>query len=174
MSDQEKGYDPEFEAMHAVFAALEPLDAASRERVLMYIARRLQVAMDHQHSPRTGISGGGQLDRAPASASEQQFSSLAELHEAARPVLSKDRVLVAAYWLQVYEGADSFVSFQVNKALKDLGHGVAHITREIDALRQQTPALVLQLKKSGTTRQARKTYKVTAAGISAIKAMIDG
>ena len=159
--------------MHAVLAALEPLDAASRERVLVYIAGRLQVSMDHQHSPRTGTSG-GQLDLAAASASGQPFSSLAELHEAARPVSGKDRVLVAAYWLQVCEGADNFVSFQVNKALKDLGHGVANITGAIDALRQQTPALVLQLKKAGSTRQARKTYKVTAAGISAVKVMIDG
>ena len=174
MSDQEKAHDPEFEAMQAVFAALEPLDAASRERVLMYIADRLQVSMDHQHSPRTGASGGSQLERAAASASGQPFSSLAELHEAARPISDKDRVLVAAYWLQVSEGADSFVSFQVNKALKDLGHGVANITGAIDALKQQTPALILQLKKAGTTRQARKTYKVTAAGISAVEAMIDG
>lgn len=174
MSDQEKGYDPEFEAMHAVFAALEPLEAESRERVLTYIAGRLQVSMVHQHSPRTDTSGGGQLDLAAASAAGQPFSSLAELHEAARPVSGKDRVLVAAYWLQVCEGADNFVSFQVNKALKDLGHGVANITGAIDALRQQTPALVLQLKKAGSTRQARKTYKVTAAGISAVKVMIDG
>jgi hypothetical protein len=38
----------------------------------------------------------------------------------------------------------------------------------------QKPALVLQLKKAGKSRQARKTYKVTVAGVKAVEAMLRG
>jgi hypothetical protein len=58
--------------------------------------------------------------------------------------------------------------------LKNLGQGLANITNAIDGLRNQKPALVLQLKKSGKSQQARKTYKLTVAGIKAVEVMIDG
>ncbi len=82
--------------------------------------------------------------------------------------------MVAAYWLQVCQGAESFVSYSVNKALKNLGHGVSNVTGAFDALRRSKPALVLQLRKAGKSRQARKTYKVTKAGVAAVEEMIDG
>jgi hypothetical protein len=38
----------------------------------------------------------------------------------------------------------------------------------LDTLKAQKPAPVLQLKKAGTTTQARKTYKVTTVGLKRI------
>ena len=55
--------------------------------------------------------------------------------------------------------------------LKNLGHGIPNVTKALDSLKGQSPALALQLKKAGTSQQARKTYKITVAGIKQIEAM---
>ena len=107
-------------------------------------------------------------------AGASKYGSLAELHDSAQPKSNADKALVAGYWLQVCQGSESFDGFSANKDLKNLGHGIGNITIAINSLRRQKPALVLQLKKSGTSKQARKTYKVTVAGIMAVKAMING
>jgi hypothetical protein len=39
---------------------------------------------------------------------------------------------------------------------------------------ETTPRLVLQLKKSGKSQQARKRYKLTTAGITEVERMIKG
>ena len=169
--------EKEFAAMQSVFSALEPLKEDSRKRVLEHIAALLgnSAVQDVRSSSLVGDEKNGvQPILSEGSASEREFATLAHLHDSTNPVSEKDRVLVTAYWLQVCEGAENFPSFSVNKALKDLGHGVSNITGAFDALMRPKPALVLQLKKAGKSRQARKTYRVTEAGIAAVKAMIDG
>jgi hypothetical protein len=57
-----------------------------------------------------------------------------------------------------------FEAQRVNTLLKHLGLGVGNITRSLESLKSRKPQHVVQLRKSGTARQARKRYKVTAAG----------
>ena len=176
MKDREDGVDEEFAAIQTVFRALEPLDADSRQRVFEYIAARLAIVAASV-AASTPLSGDersespGELGKASA---QRKFATLADLVDAADPKTNIDRVLVAAYWVQVCEGAESFNSYSVNHALKDLGHGVSNVTGAFDALKGQKPALVLQLRKAGTSKQARKTYKVTNAGVEAVKGMLHG
>ena len=169
--------DREFTAMQTVFGALEPLDGDSRQRVVEYIVARLGISAARD-APSGSLASderrGGQPEQEEGSPSERGFATLAELHDATDPQSDKDRVLVTAYWLQVCEGAASFLGYSVNKALKDLGHGVSNVTGAVDALKRPKPALVLQTKKAGKSRQARKIYKLTDAGVAAVKAMIDG
>ena len=177
MDEPEAVVDVEFAAMQSVFKALEPLDAHSRERVFQYIAARLGISAvrEARSSSLAGDEENGEQPKlGEGSTSQGEFATLAELHDAANPGSDRDSALVAAYWLQVCEGADSFVSYSVNKALKELGHGVSNITGAFDGLKGQKPALVLQLKKAGKSRQARKTHKVTRAGVNAVKEMIGG
>ncbi len=177
MSETEVKVDVEFAAMESVYKVLKPLEADSRQRVFEYIAARLEISAvrGKQSSSLVGSEENEeQLELEEGSTPQHEFATLAELHDTANPRSIKERVLVAAYWLQVIEGADSFVSYSVNQALKDLGHGVSNMTGAFDALKRQTPALVLQLKKAGKSRQARKTYKLTKAGIVAVEEMIDG
>jgi len=108
------------------------------------------------------------------SAGVRSFSSFAELYDAAQPKSQSDKALVAGYWLQQSLGGDNFDSFSINKELKNLGEGVPNITSALDTLKGQKPALVLQLKKSGKSRQARKTYKVTVAGLKNVENMLGG
>jgi DNA-binding PadR family transcriptional regulator len=41
-------------------------------------------------------------------------------------------------------------------------------------LMKRKPSLVMQTAKAGRSAQARKTYKLTAAGVREVKAMIAG
>ena len=81
---------------------------------------------------------------------------------------------MASYWAQVCENQSSFAAQTLNTQLKDLGYGVGNITEAFTALKSERPALVLQLKKSGTSRQARKTYKLTQEGVRRVQTMLRG
>lgn len=178
MDDLNAGADIEFVAMQAVYRALEPLDDDARSRVIEYIIARLEIVAPTSLRARTAeLNGANEVDEVVLEAEEaraSKFGSLAELYDAAQPKSNAHKALVAGYWIQVCQGSENFDGFSVNKELKNLGHGISNITNAIDALREQKPALVLQLKKSGKSQQARKTYKVTVAGIVAMEAMISG
>jgi hypothetical protein len=157
----------ELEAMKTIAAALEPLDAAAR-------ARALQWAISRFHSSGAPMTIGGLApSNEPGSEPERSgpFGSFAELFDAASPTTEKDKALVAAYWMQVCQGATSFPAQSLNDLLKDLGHRVGNITEALNQLKSERPALVLQLKKSGTSKQARKTYKLTSEGAKRVSAM---
>ena len=49
--------------------------------------------------------------------------------------------------------------------LKDLGHRASNITDALSSAMKEKPALIIQVKKSGSARQARKLYKLTDAGV---------
>ena len=161
--------DAEITAMSAVAKALEPLDEVVRRRVIGWAASRFGV------SPTgTSKSSGEERSSFPASESARsEFESFAELFEAADPRTDKDRALVAAYWAQVCQSQATFPAQTVNASLKDLGHGLSNVTVALEALKDEKPALILQLKKSGTTKQARKTYKLTVEGAKRVRQMLD-
>jgi hypothetical protein len=167
--------DAEFSAIHTVFKALEPLDDDARGRVINYIVARLEI--------NAALSRPGHEAEAPMGETEEaalkheqgaapKYGSFAELYDAAQPKTNSDKALVAGYWLQVCQGGESFDGFSANKELKNLGQGLVNITNSIESLKSQKPALALQLKKAGTSQQARKTYKLTVAGIKAVEVMI--
>ena len=82
---------------------------------------------------------------------------------------------MVAYWFQELQEAKqaSVGSQQVNKELKNLGHGAANIARVFDNLIATTPQQVIQTRKSGTSKQARKSYKVTRVGITRMRELLD-
>ncbi len=50
-----------------------------------------------------------------------------------------------------------------------MGHGVGNITTALTNAQKHKPALVRQTSKSGKSRQARKTYKLTTAGVKYVR-----
>jgi len=62
----------------------------------------------------------------------------------------------------------------VSTELKNLGHGVANITRAFNDLKARRPALAIQVQKSGRAKQARKKYKITEAGLTKVRKMLLG
>lgn len=175
----EDSTDPmaEVKAMQRLAEAVAPLDLEATARVLRWAVARYGVAVDTGTGSR-GRSGGPSL---MGSASENgtangttvpQFNDLAELYAAATPDSDADKALVGGYWFQFVQGQADFAAQAINSALKDLGHGLSNITSAFDTLKAQKPALVMQLKKAGTTKQARKRYKLTAAGKNAVELLI--
>lgn len=168
--------DPEFVAMQTVFSTLEALDAEARGRVMAYVASRLD--LPRQSLPTAKVQAAlvdeTILDGANTQDTTQTFQSLAELFDASQPTTNAEKALVAGYWVQVCLGNETFDSQSANKELKHLGDGLVNITSAIDSLKNQKPALALQLRKSGRTQQARKTYKITVAGVRAVENMIGG
>jgi len=166
----------EVTAMKTIAEALSKLDADATARVLRWAVERFAVRLDGalKRSATEDRNRNGALEdpESPASSERGKFNDLAELYAAASPQTEADRALVTGYWFQYVDGESEFAAQTLNSALKNLGHGVGNITQALDTLKAQRPALVMQIKKSGTTKQARKTYKLTAAAKKAVEAMI--
>lgn len=162
--------DLETKAIGEISGIVNGLEEEQRGRVIRYILERFNIEGGKPTSKKTTIAGPTESEQN----SEAQFNDVASLYDACAPNTEALRALVAGYWLQVCQGAQSFDGQSANKELKHLGHAVANITAALTSLMNQKPSLVLQLRKSGNTRQARKSYKVTEAGIRKIKAMAVG
>lgn len=158
--------DPELKAIGEVTRALGDLTDEQRRNVLLYVNARYGVKQAAARPPSVG-------DGAPSAANGSQYASIGDFFDAASPQTEAERVLVAAYWSQIIEGAEDFESFPVNKHLKHLGHPVSNITRAFDSMIAQTPRLILQTSKSGRSPQARKRYKVTREGVKRVQAMLN-
>lgn len=161
--------DSEIKAMSAVAVAIENLENDARARVLLWAIGHFGIGVAGLKATRHSLAAGGESS---VSRSTGEYETFAELFSAVHPRTEKDKAMVAAYWVQVSQGAGSFQSQSLNDALKDLGHQIGNITEALNQLKASRPALVLQLKKSGSTRQARKTYKLTQAGMTRVEEMI--
>jgi hypothetical protein len=168
--DQMTDVDHEISAMAAVSKALDGLGDDAQARVLDWAVKRF-----HGASPtlaqRTTHSG-RERDMTSDVADTSEFGSFVDLFDTASPSGDNDKALVGGYWFQVVEGRADFGSQEVNNALKNLGYGISNITRSLDRLQERRPALVRQVSKSGRTKQARKRYKLTEAGLSAVKELV--
>ena len=81
-------------------------------------------------------------------------------------------MLVAGYWLQAIKGEPSFQALELNKELKNLGHPIGNVTDALTSNKDRKPSRILQLRKAGSSRQARKTYKLTHEGLIFVQGMI--
>ena len=167
--------DPEIKAMGTITAALVDLDSEVQARVLDWAARRFNLTPTtggRGPSSSSGQGRKGETASGGASTEQPEFQDFVDLFDAARPRTDAERALVGGYWFQNISGKSDFQSQEVNTALKDVGHGVGNITQALDQLQNRTPALVRQVAKSGRSRQARKKYKLTIAGATAIRRML--
>lgn len=158
--------DSELQAMSAIDGALSGLDEDARGRVLRWAFDR------HKVSPSEGqdrVEGNG---TPPPTDDASDLADLADLYHRASPNTDAERALVTAYWVQQSDGSDFFEGYRVNSELKNLGHGLSNVTRALDALISQRPAPVIQVRKSGTSKQARKRYRITDEGIRRVRQMV--
>ena len=177
MSDQA---NKEFSAMKTVYDVLEPLEVEARNRVLTYITSLLGIAAKapvNRVAPSSNLAPekeSGQPAPEEQAKNVSSFANFAELYAATSPKTNGEKALVVGYWLQVCNNTENFTAAAANKDLTHLGHKVTNITDAIDKMKSQKPALILQLKKSGNSRQARKLYKISVEGQKRVEAMING
>jgi hypothetical protein len=162
--------DGETKAIGEIAGIVEKLEDEQRGRVIRYILERFKIA-GMSSVAKKPVRGSDGESEANTSADFEDFASLMDACHAGTDSL---RALVAGYWLQACQGGQNFDAQSANKELKNLGLATTNITSALGALINQKPALVLQLRKSGTTKQARKSYKLTESGIRAVKTMIAG
>lgn len=162
--------DPELQAMSAISKALGKLENEdSRIRVLRWVAEKYTPSVIKQNGPINPP----QLDSGETEDGiKSQFDDFVDLFDAVNPQTDIERVLTGAYWLQVIQNQASWNSYSVNKLLKDTGYGINSISHRFDEAQKKKPSLVRQVSKSGKSQQAKKTYKLTTAGVDFISSRV--
>jgi hypothetical protein len=153
--------------MQKLFDVLDPLDEGTRARVLAWVSNRLEIKAA-QAPVQSHVADSRTSGRGPQS----DFSTFADLFNAASPSTNADRAMTAGYWLKICQGQDQFTGQAINKELQNLGHALVNVTDAFRQLQKKKPALAIQVGKSGKSQQSRKLYKLTQAGIDAASAMI--
>jgi hypothetical protein len=164
------------DAVKKLVETLRPLDVPTRLRVMKWASELLGMDLRPAESPSITRQTS---DPEPSKMRDQTnrsdtFDTEADLFAAADPGTDVDRALVMGYWFQCIDGEPDFDSQSVNSALKNMGHGVGNITLAFGALSSRRPQLVIQTKKAGTSKQARKRFKLTTSGIDHVERMIAG
>ena len=164
----------EIEAMSGIDQALGALAPDEQKRVLRW-------AIDKFGGGEVTLAGAGRGSAGSSGATEPNgnggtgsFARIVDLMDAASPTSIVDHVLVASYWFQVVQGQETFTGQEVNSELKDLGHPSSNITDSYNSLIRRKPPSVRQVQKSGSSRQARKRYRLTEVGIRSVNRMISG
>ncbi len=158
--------DPEMQALQEVGGALTKLgdDKEAVERVIRWAAAKHGVELHGTKPPNeTAALSLGDADSS---------TGVADLYAAAAPTTDPEKALVVAHWLQIRGGGEDLPANSISKELRNLGHGVSNITDALDSLIRRKPQLVIQTRKEGTSRQARKKYKVTKAGADFVAGMV--
>jgi hypothetical protein len=185
--------DNELDALKTCHDALEPLEQDVQVRTIHWLIDKYQLTQFF--IPTSSMMGGRvktngpagttlpallgrpnedrSMDTAQGAHPLMHFETLADAFGHARPEANTEKALLVATWLKLREGRDEFAGQDINTVLKDLGHGVENITRTLGNLMEVKPQLVVQMKKAGTSKQARKTLKVTVAGVDKVKQMFN-
>lgn len=164
------GVDKELAAMSAIATALNGFMAEDREAL-----NRILTWMNAKYggrpfpAPSTASQAPSLAAPQASSTSTREWSDAAELYDAAQPSLEFEKAVVGGYWIQVCQAKGEFTSQDVNSILKNMGHGVANITDAFSTAMARKPSLVLQTQKSGQSRQARKTFRLTTAGLKFVE-----
>jgi hypothetical protein len=164
--------DKQLKAMQKVVEAFKDLDDAELKVILGWIGMRWGTVKpapaDLRGLAGAGAAAGGNGLTVPVGT----YATFPDLYHAADPATEADKALVAGYWIQVSEQKGEFDSYRANSSLKEMGYTVSNITRAFDELMAKDPKYVMQVKKTGTSKQARKTFKLTTAGIKRVAEML--
>jgi hypothetical protein len=90
------------------------------------------------------------------------------------PTAQADWALLGAYYFQRILGHQNVTGYQVNKELKQHGYPASNITDSFTVNMESEPARILQTKKAGKSRQGKKQYLVTTAGIKYVEDRLSG
>ena len=196
MSTQENQDQLEVTAIQGISEVFRKLNDETRRRIVRWMIDKYQINQKHNsivvsqnwdvvngqtgnspegdHSDETGFKENARSSSSSAGllpSAGLAYENFADLYNAASPSTEADRALVSAYWLQEHQSEDSIDAQAINTNLKELGHPIDNITR---ALANNAPQYVRLLRKDGSTKQARKHYKVTVEGYNRVKSMLPG
>lgn len=157
--------DDELGVMSVVYEELLKIDDEAKQRVLDWVAGKFSLRQS-----KNAI--GGKKILADESISIESFGSVADAFSAASPEIDRDKALIIAAFLQRNLGKDVITGYEINNELRQLGYGLNNVTDAINQMIDRKPKLMMQVKKEGKTKQARKKYKVTVEGFKAVQLML--
>ena len=166
--------EEDLRAMAQIKEALVGLDEKALARVLTWAASWAAdcYGISIRTEPNGPASNGRHFVEDGRNTPDTEPDTIAGLYEMARPSSESEKVLVVGYWLQKMQGQETLDAQEVNTELKNLGYAVKNITRAFSGLMDQKPQLAVQVRKSGSTQQARKRYKITTAGLRKVDEML--
>jgi len=165
----------DLKAFQAILETLREFEPHEQSRILRWTIEKLELdvtAPGARHRVDSGLADSLQ-DQGTTKSRPEDFDSPAALVAAALPRTDAERALVVATYLQFSQEKGDLTGFEINDVLRHLGHGAKNITDAITRLKNRKPALMLQTRKSGKSKQSRKVYRVTAAGYDAVAQMMD-
>ena len=157
--------DDELGVMSVVYEELMKIDDEAKQRVLDWVAGKFSLRPSKNAIESTKMSAGESI-------SIESFSSVADAFTAASPEIDRDKALIVAAFLQRNQAKDEITGYEINNELRQLGHGLKNVTDAINQMMDRKPKLMMQVKKEGKTKQARKKYKVTIEGFKAVQHML--
>lgn len=159
-------------ALGEVLKAVADLELPDQERVLRWAAEKLGTKFVAAKlpgiKPQVGISEQGDGDDL------EKFDTLADAIGSAHAKTDSLRVLVAAAYISKKKNQPEVTGLEINGELKNIGHRVGNITDAINALKAKKPQWMVQTRKDGKSKQARKKYKVTSVGFEQVASMLGG
>lgn len=172
--------DPEIKALNDCYAALKGIEPDAVERTLAWLTKKFAVkhtssvaaAPDKPIVPAEDTAAAGDSGLAGNGGDILAFPTPGEFLAALNLTDDNERALAVAAYLQKKEPDGELSGFVINKELRHAGHGMKNITRAIQVWVDSRPQLMIQLRKSGTTRQAKKNYKVTGEGFKWVAAKL--
>lgn len=127
-------------------------------------------AVEAVEAADTGASSSPEPRAKPArGARASRGTSMEKLLERWRPRRASESALLGAYYVARRQSGELVDSQSINTVLKKHDLVVSNITRAIETNLNADPPLMEQVRKLGSTKQARKQYRLTAAGISAVE-----
>lgn len=157
--------DDELEVMGAVYNEFMRVDDEAKQRVLDWIAGKFSLI-----SSKNAITGTKPL--AGETITIESFDSVADAFTTASPEIDRDKALIVAAFLQRKMGKGEITGYEINQELRQLGHGLRNVTDAMSQMMEKKPKLMIQVKKEGKSKQARKKYKVTSEGFKAVQEML--
>ena len=157
---------PELKAMNDLATIFATLEEDEVQRVLRWANEKYRSKGGGRVAPlieATATTGGDVA---------KTFGDLPALFDAAKPTNGLERLLVAAYYYQIVRGEADFDSQSLNTQLKHLGYPSANVTRDMGSLVDRSPKYLIQIRKEGTTKQARKKFRLTAEGSKIVESML--
>jgi len=124
-----------------------------------------------------GAAGGEEAPRRRgrprgSGAPRRATGGISALVEQWKPETMAERALLGAYVLARGRPDRTVTSQAINAELKRNGLPVPNITRAIESNLRARPPLMVQKKKMGTTRQARKQYALTQEGVDLVESKL--
>ncbi len=84
------------------------------------------------------------------------------------------KILLAAAYLQEKLNFEEISSFDINSRLKKMGYGVPNISSSLNSLLNKEPPLMVQIRKAGDSKQAKRKFRVTEEGLQLARTYLRG